>query len=459
MPSSADELFPIQEVETKLAEMVAETSASARPSAGVSLENLRLLDRAQSQSELLRALLPLLCEHVGRAVVLVIRDGVITAWSGMGFDNSEAIRSWNGGVAASPNFNRLVETGKPLVFDPMSDPLVSGWLADQGSSSEAALLPITLRGKLMGIVYVDHDGDQPWSLDSAQALNAASCLLIDTLHNRSGSPSPMLAEIAESKREMPTTPEVEVFERTPEDLSAPAVADIEEAAPSSFESTDHSMRPAAEEPAIAPPAAPAREPDAIEVDAAPAAEPVAPEEEVEIDYDFEPEPASAETPPGGGFDPSATMRVEVTEEAAATDFEPATESSFPPPAADPEPQPVVPKSVEEMEAPPPVRPIEPPVAETATPGGAAGSTEDDARHEEARRFARLLVSEIKLYNEEEVDRGRAEKDLAVRLKEDIERSREMFEKRIPAEIRSGHDYFQEELVRILADGKADALGV
>jgi hypothetical protein len=101
-----------------------------------------------------------------------------------------------------------------------------------------------------------------------------------------------------------------------------------------------------------------------------------------------------------------------------------------------------------------MRPIEPP-AEPAEP---AVSSEDDARQEEARRFARLLVSEIKLYNEDEVERGRVEKDLGERLKDDIERSREMYEKRIPAEVRSGRDYFQDELVRILADGDADAFG-
>jgi hypothetical protein len=87
------------------------------------------------------------------------------------------------------------------------------------------------------------------------------------------------------------------------------------------------------------------------------------------------------------------------------------------------------------------------------------SPEEEASHEEARRFARLLVSEIKLYNEDEVERGRSEKDLGERLKDDIERSREMFEKRIPTEVRDGHDYFHDELVRILADGDADALGM
>jgi hypothetical protein len=92
-------------------------------------------------------------------------------------------------------------------------------------------------------------------------------------------------------------------------------------------------------------------------------------------------------------------------------------------------------------------------------GGEQLSAEEETRHEEARRFARLLVSEIKLYNEEEVDQGRANSDLYRRLKEDIDRSREMYDKRISPDIRAARDYFQEELVRILADGNSQALGM
>ena len=96
---------------------------------------------------------------------------------------------------------------------------------------------------------------------------------------------------------------------------------------------------------------------------------------------------------------------------------------------------------------------------SAATEGPQRSPEEEARHEEARRFARLLVSEIKLYNEDEVMQGRQSGDLYHRLKDDIDRSREMFEKRIPPEIVAEKDYFQEELVRILADGDASALGM
>ena len=73
--------------------------------------------------------------------------------------------------------------------------LVSGWLSGDTAPDEAVLLPISLRGKLMGMVYIDHDGNQPWNVEAAQALNAVACWLIDTLHHRTVVPTPTLAEI------------------------------------------------------------------------------------------------------------------------------------------------------------------------------------------------------------------------------------------------------------------------
>jgi hypothetical protein len=93
----------------------------------------------------------------------------------------------------------------------------------------------------------------------------------------------------------------------------------------------------------------------------------------------------------------------------------------------------------------------------ATLGGPP--TEESKRHDEARRFARLLVSEIKLYNEAKVEQGRKNKDLYERLKEDIDRSRQMYDERIPDDVRKTSSYFYDELVRILADGDAGSLGL
>ncbi len=87
-------------------------------------------------------------------------------------------------------------------------------------------------------------------------------------------------------------------------------------------------------------------------------------------------------------------------------------------------------------------------------------TEENAGlHEEARRLARLLVSEIKLYNEEQIEEGRRQRDIYPRLQDDIDRSRQMYEERVDPKVRDEVDYFQQEMINILAGGDAGALGM
>ncbi|MEO8573753.1 MAG: hypothetical protein ABI481_07270, partial [Pyrinomonadaceae bacterium] len=85
---------------------------------------------------------------------------------------------------------------------------------------------------------------------------------------------------------------------------------------------------------------------------------------------------------------------------------------------------------------------------------------DDERrlHNDARRFARLLVSEIKLYNEQKVNEGRGSSDLYDRLREAIDRSREMYDKRVQPQVAAKFDYFHYELVSNLAEGNDAQLG-
>jgi hypothetical protein len=96
--------------------------------------------------------------------------------------------------------------------------------------------------------------------------------------------------------------------------------------------------------------------------------------------------------------------------------------------------------------------------EVVDPAMAAIPEADRAKHVEARKIARLLVSEIKLYNEAKVAVGRKNRDLYERLKEDIERSRQTYVQRIDADVAAKSDYFQDELVATLAEGDGDALG-
>ena len=80
-------------------------------------------------------------------------------------------------------------------------------------------------------------------------------------------------------------------------------------------------------------------------------------------------------------------------------------------------------------------------------------------HNDARRFARLLVSEIKLYNEPKVKEGRSRNDIYDRLREDIDRSRQMYDKRVAPPVAARHDYSHQELVNTLAEGDSAKLGV
>jgi hypothetical protein len=97
------------------------------------------------------------------------------------------------------------------------------------------------------------------------------------------------------------------------------------------------------------------------------------------------------------------------------------------------------------------------------PGGAAraGATlsEEDADiHRKAQRFARLLVDEIKLYNQAKVAEGRKNKDLYDRLKDDIDKSRATFKKRYGNTAAASVDYLQAELVRSLAEDDITVMG-
>jgi hypothetical protein len=95
---------------------------------------------------------------------------------------------------------------------------------------------------------------------------------------------------------------------------------------------------------------------------------------------------------------------------------------------------------------------------TATDPLAGLSPEDADVHRKAQRFARLLVDEIKLYNQAKVAEGRRNKDLYDRLKEDIDKSRGTFQKRYGNTAAASADYFQSELLRSLAEDDISIMG-
>jgi hypothetical protein len=140
-----------------------------------------------------------------------------------------------------------------------------------------------------------------------------------------------------------------------------------------------------------------------------------------------------------------------------------TVSSFSDPFASHAPKHVPAKVVEPEPAAEVVEVASAHVASAAAPAAAtdplAGLSPEDADvHRKAQRFARLLVDEIKLYNQAKVAEGRRNKDLYDRLKEDIDKSRGTFQKRYGNTAAASADYFQSELLRSLAEDDISIMG-
>ena len=179
--------------------------------------------------------------------------------------------------------------------------------------------------------------------------------------------------------------------------------------------------------------------------------------------------ASAPTPTS---QPSAPLKAEIVETPpSAPTPEAPPESQRPETAAYDEPQSTI--AVEPEPAQAEDHPVETSEVEASAPSHVSavlqaqpsdgtqrsGSMDEEEKlHNDARRFARLLVSEIKLYNEQKVTDGRRNGDLYGRLKDDIERSRQMYEKRVTPAVATKADYFYDELVNTLAEGDVSKLG-
>jgi len=163
---------------------------------------------------------------------------------------------------------------------------------------------------------------------------------------------------------------------------------------------------------------------------------------------------------------------------SASDAPPApahTGPSYSDPFAGHAPRHVVPPP-QEVAAPVPVMAASPVAAPAAAPAVAAPaaaaaaapapakdefadlSPHDAEVHRKAQRFARLLMDEIKLYNQAKVADGRKNRDLYERLKDDIEKSRATYLKRYGNTSAASKDYFTVELIRSLAQDDISVLG-
>ena len=87
------------------------------------------------------------------------------------------------------------------------------------------------------------------------------------------------------------------------------------------------------------------------------------------------------------------------------------------------------------------------------------TTEEDTEVAAARRFAKLVATDIRLYNEEAVMLGRREKDLVDRLGDQLGRGKSTFLKRHGAMGSAALEILHEAYVEVLAAGDGELLPV
>src|SRR6185436_4640663 len=81
------------------------------------------------------------------------------------------------------------------------------------------------------------------------------------------------------------------------------------------------------------------------------------------------------------------------------------------------------------------------------------SPEEKTRHEKARRLARVLASDIAIYNREKKERGMVDGNLVAVLGYEIKKSWETYKERVGADFANSTPYFRDALNDLLAEGK------
>jgi hypothetical protein len=382
---------------------------------------VQAVERGRSQVDILNALLDQCLTFGSRAAMLILRGETFSGWKGAGFTaaggNDEQIKRFNAAPGLIPELDRVLRDEQVVTWDGANLSTRLGVPA----STTAILVPMVIKDKIAAAVYVDAVEADAAKLDAAslELLVFTTGLLIDTVASRKKTPSPSLND-----GESVTAPQAKT---APEPAPAPAPRATPPSPPA---------RPS-------PPVADESSDTTVAVSAAQLREMMAPTAV---------KPAFTMPPETDFAAPSTAMPSAASFMTTAL---PAIEA--PPPA--PPPPPAAPAHEREERASTQYIPPANLTTRGGAPIGGAIPADDSKRHDEARRFARLLVSEIKLYNEPKVDLGRRNKDLYERLKEDIDRSRQMYDERIAEDVRKSSNYFYDELVRILADGDATALGL
>ena len=387
-------------------ELAASESSRAKASSDMAIVKSAIADinEQKSQADILKALVNRAASFAPRVAFFVVKGEQASGWRGRGFEGTvgdDAVQQISLSLSSDTVVGSAAKGLATWSGGPGShadDTQILSKLGEEPPQRIVAI-PLVVRGRAVAVLYADSA-----ALDS-ESINLEA---LETLVTVSG----MAVELLSASRTAAAP------KRVAEEVAAPAPAPepVAEPEPSYQPSSEYAEPPAAEP-----------ESSFSAVDTMETYEPVA----------VEPDPASFVEP---------------------VPAEESTDSVFETPAPEPT----------YGEEPPSWTPAPAEAAPAATPRRRYGQDselpvevhgEEERRlHNDARRFARLLISEIKLYNEQKVAEGRTEHDLYDRLREYIDRSREMYDKRVKGEVAARYDYFHGELVNTLAEGDASKLG-
>jgi hypothetical protein len=396
------------------------------------------LDNQRSQSDILSALVNTSASFAPRVAFFVIKNDEARGWRARGLQGTvgdDAVRQIALPLSSQTLLSDVVHSRATWSGAPghnADDHLLTSKLGSEPPQRMVAV-PLVVRDRAVAVLYAD---------SAALEADAINLEALETLVRVTG----MAVELLAVSRPAPSTPAAPAEQPSaePESPAAPAAVPTEAEA---TELAEVEATPAVEDEA------------AIEVEAEQPVEAIVaePTEAEETVWSAEPIAAEEAAPPASAYDPDATLIREAPPLQAAHTSDSAANGSATSDAA------AAPFAAEQM--PPPAPPID-----LTTPRASSWrrgqdeplpievSAEEKPMHIEARRFARLLVSEIKLYNEQKVQEGQAQGDIYERLREDIDRSRQMYDKRAAAAVAARYDYFHQELIKTLAGGDSDKLG-
>lgn len=384
-------------------DLAAAESARAQASSDMAIIKAAIeeIDEQKTQSDILQVLVNRAAAFAPRVAFFVVKGEQGIGWRARGFQGTvgdNAIHQMSFPLSADTAVGTAARSREVWSGGPNThseDHIILNRLGDEAPSHMVAL-PLVVRQRAVAILYVDSD-----RLD-AEAINLEA---LETLVRVSS----MAVELLAARTAPATTPSRAVEEQA-ERVEEPTAE------------TEPTYTPTVEYDEITP-VVEGSTPEVVPVEA----------EAIPVE------------PPAVSAAPFVEPQIERTAEPVDTMPLPAVEPTPVPAEVSPAPSeaPSAPKRRYGMD-------VELPVE--------VSSEEERRLHNDARRFARLLVSEIKLYNESKVAEGRAQGDLYGRLREYIDRSREMYDKRVKPEVAQRYDYFHHELVNTLAEGDPAKLG-